>query len=126
MSITGVIDFNASNLTGVLVGITRNLPLSVMVVDDKIDEDDELFAVLLEVVDAVNPHRVNLTERNISVLRIADDDGEYDLRVFADCSELMYAECIIAILVLFLSISPISLFLPLLPLLPFSRHCLII
>ena len=126
MSTTGVIDFNASNLTGVLVGSTRNLPLSVMVVDDDIDEDDELFAVLLEVVDAVNPHRVNLTERNISVLRIADDDGEYDSRVFADCSELMYAECIIAILVLFLSISPISLFLPLLPLLPFSRHCLII
>ena len=35
------------------------------------------------------------------------------VRVFADCSELMYAEgtCIIPILVLFLSTSPISLFL---------------
>ena len=111
MSTTGGIDFNASNLTGILVGSTRNLPLSVMVVNDDIDEDDELFAVLLEVVDAVNPHRVNLTERNISVLRIADDDSEYDLRVFADCSELMYAECIIPILIHFLSTSPISLFL---------------
>ena len=75
-NVTG--DFNPSNITGMLVGNTRDLALSVRVVDDDIDEDDELFAVLLEVVDAVNPHRVNLTERNISVLRIADDDGECD------------------------------------------------
>jgi len=78
LSTTGGIDFNASNVTGVLVGNTRNLALSVMVVDDDIDEDDELFAVLLEVVDAVNPDRVNLAERNISVLRIADDECECD------------------------------------------------
>ena len=78
MSTTGGIDFNASNITGVFVGNTRNLVLSVMVVDDDIDEDDELFAVLLEVVDAVNPDRVNLTERNISLFQITDDDGKCD------------------------------------------------
>ena len=78
MSTTGGIDFNASNITGVLQGNTRNLPLSVRVVDDDIDEDDEVFAVLLELVSAVNPDRVDLSERNISVLRIADDDGECD------------------------------------------------
>ena len=49
-----------------------------MVVDDHIDEYDELFAVLLEVVDAVNPDRVDFSERNISVLRIHDDDCECD------------------------------------------------
>ena len=78
MPSTGLKDFNTSNLTGVLVGNTRDLALSVRVVDDDIDEDNELFAVLLEVVDAVNPNRVDLSERNISVLRIADDDGECD------------------------------------------------
>ena len=85
MSTTGGIDFNASNITGVFVGNTRNLVLSVMVVDDDIDEDDEFFAVLLEVVDAVNPDRVDLSERNISVFRIADDDGECDCVYMCFC-----------------------------------------
>ena len=78
LSSAGVTDFNASNLTGVLVGNARSLAMSVMVRNDDIDEDDELFAILLEVIDAENPDRVNVTERNISLLRIADDDGECD------------------------------------------------
>ena len=76
MSTTGERDFNASNLTGVLAGDDRSLTLSVPVVDDNIDEADELFAVLLELVDAENPDRVDLSERNITLLRINDDDGE--------------------------------------------------
>ena len=69
-------DFNASNLTGVFAGNQPNLTLSVLVVDDDIDEVDELFAILLELVSAENPDRVDLSERNISLLRIIDDDGE--------------------------------------------------
>ena len=78
LSTTGVIDFNASNLTGVLAGDDRSLALSVPVVNDDIDEDDELFVLLLELVSAVNPDRVDLSERNISLLQITDDDGECD------------------------------------------------
>ena len=78
MSITGEIDFNASNLTGVLIGDDRSLAMSVMVVDDDIDEYNELFAVLLELVSAVNPDRVDLSERNITLLWIWDDDCECD------------------------------------------------
>ena len=76
MSPTGEIDFNASNLTGVFVGNQRSLAMSVMVNDDDIEEENEVFAVLLELVSAVNPDRVDLSERNISLLRIVDDDGE--------------------------------------------------
>ena len=78
MSTTGLIDFNAGNLTGVFVGSQSSLTLSVPVVNDDIDEVDELFAVLLELVSAVNPDRVDLSERNISLLQITDDDGECD------------------------------------------------
>ena len=77
LSTTGV-DFIASNLTEVFVGDNRSLVLSVPVVDDDIDEDDEFFAILLELVSAVNPDRVDLSERNISLLQITDDDGECD------------------------------------------------
>ena len=78
MSPTGEIDFNASNLTGVFVGNQRSLAMSVMVNDDDIEEENEVFAVLLELVSAVNPDRVDLSERNISLLQITDDDGECD------------------------------------------------
>ena len=126
MSTTGVIDFNASTLTGKLVGDQRSLVMSVIIVDDDIDEVDEVFAVLLELVSAENPDRVDLSERNISLARINDDDGECDcvcVCIFADCSEMMYVECIIPMLVVLLPTSPISLspsllLLPL-PLFPF-------
>ena len=78
MSTTGGIDFNASNLTGVFVGSQSSLTLSVPVVNDEIDEVDELFVLLLELVSAENPDRVDLSERNISLARINDDDGECD------------------------------------------------
>ena len=48
------------------------------VVNDEIDEVDELFVLLLELVSAENPDRVDLSERNISLARINDDDGECD------------------------------------------------
>ena len=76
LSTTGEIDFNASNLTGVIAGDDRSLAMSVTVVNDDIDEEDELFAVLLELVSAENPDRVDLSERNITLLQITDDDGE--------------------------------------------------
>ena len=78
MSTTGGIDFNASNLTGEFVGSQSSLTLSVPVVNDEIDEVDELFVLLLELVSAENPDRVDLIERNISLARINDDDGECD------------------------------------------------
>ena len=111
-------DFNASNLTGVFFGNERSLAMSVIVVNDDIDEEDEIFAVLLELVSAVNPDRVDLSERNISLIWITDDDGECECVVL---SALMYVECIIPLLIL--SLSPP---LPLLPSFPFSRHGLII
>ena len=127
MSTTGE-DFNASNLTGIFAGDDRSLALSVMVFDDDIDEEDEVFAASLELVSAMNPRRVDLSERCFSLFRINDDDGECEcVCVFADCSELMYVECIISVLVIFLPTSPNFLFL-----LPFhfypyslSRHCFI-
>ena len=81
---------------------------------------------MLELVSAENPDRVDLSERNISLARINDDDGECDcvcVCIFADCSEMMYVECIIPMLVVLLPTSPISLspsllLLPL-PLFPF-------
>ena len=79
MSTAGEMDFNASNLTGVFFGNDRSLALSVPVVYDDIDEEDEIFAVLLELVSAVNPDMVDLSERNISLLRITDDDGECEM-----------------------------------------------
>ena len=82
-STSGEADFNASNLTGVLADDDRSLNMSVMVVNDIIDEDDEFFAILLELVSAENPDRVDLSDRNISLLRIIDDDGE------CECSELI-------------------------------------
>ena len=112
MSSTGV-DFNASNLIGVLVGNRRSLAMSVPIVDDDIDEEDEFFAILLELVSAVNPDRVDLSERNISLLRIYDNDGEFEMYMcllFCNSPELVYVECIIQIVILFLPTSPISLF----------------
>ena len=76
LSTTDVTDFNASNITEVFVGNDRSLVLSVPVVNDDIDEVDELFVLLLELVSAENPDRVDLSERNISLARINDDDGE--------------------------------------------------
>ena len=58
-----------------LGSITR---VTVTIIDDDINEVDEFFSILLELVSAVNPHRVDLGERNISLLRIYDDDGECD------------------------------------------------
>ena len=60
------------------VGNQPSLTLSVPVVNDEIDEVDELFVLLLELVSAENPDRVDLSERSISVARINDDDGECD------------------------------------------------
>ena len=55
---------------------SRDLDTSVMIVNDDIDEVNEVFAVLLELVSAVNPDKVFLDERNASLCRIVDDDGE--------------------------------------------------
>ena len=85
LSTTGI-DFNASNLTGVFVGYQRSLAMSVKVFDDDSKEKDELFAVLLELVSAVNPDKVDLSKRNISLVRITDDDdGECECACMCLC-----------------------------------------
>lgn len=48
----------------------------VAIVDDEINEAQQFFVVLMEVVDAVNPKLLNNTDRNISMCTILDNDGE--------------------------------------------------
>lgn len=48
----------------------------VAIVDDEINEAQQFFVVLMEVVDAVNPKLLNNADRNISMCTILDNDGE--------------------------------------------------
>ena len=47
-----------------------------MVFDDDINEVEQVFVVLLELVSAENPDKVDLSQRNASLCRIMDDDCE--------------------------------------------------
>lgn len=78
LSSTGGIDFNASIITGEFGAgdYSRDLDMSLMIFNDNIDEVNEVFAVLLELVSAENPDKVNLSERNATLCRIVDDDGK--------------------------------------------------
>ena len=55
-----------------------NVDVFINVRDDTINEADEVFVVLLEVVDAVDPNRVDLGVRNASLCRIGDDDRKLE------------------------------------------------
>jgi hypothetical protein len=50
----------------------------VQINDDDLDEaSEQLFVVLLDISTSVNPSFVNNSERNISLCRIRDNDGEF-------------------------------------------------
>ena len=67
-----------------------------MVFDDDVNEVEEVFVVLLELVRAENPDKVDLSQRKASLCRIMDDDCE--------CLAFgKYTLCIVGILV-FLSL----------------------
>ena len=52
----------------------QKLMLFISVVDDTIDEiEEQVFVVLLEVVNATNPRLLDI-DRNLSVCRIIDND----------------------------------------------------
>ncbi len=54
---------------------TRILDPGIRIVNDTINEAEQNFALLLELVDAVDPARVDLTsERFVSLARIFDND----------------------------------------------------
>ncbi len=51
--------------------------VSIPIIDDDINEGDEIFAVILELIDAVDPNRVDLNFRNASLCRIGDNDRKF-------------------------------------------------
>ena len=75
---------------------SRDLDTSVMIVNDDIDEVNEVFAVLLELVSAVNPDKVFLDERNASLCRIVDDDGECVFVCMCTCMSACECACVCA------------------------------
>ena len=55
--------------------------------DDIINEANEVFVVRLELVTAVDPNRVDLTDRNASLCRIGDNDRKLEsTRIDITCS----------------------------------------
>ena len=60
-----------------------------VVTDDTINEADEVFVVLLEFVDAVDPNRVDLSFRNASLCRIGDNDRKLET-VLMQCSDITF------------------------------------
>ncbi len=49
----------------------------IPLVDDNINEGHEAFAVILELIDAVDPDRVDLSSRSAVLCRISDNDRKY-------------------------------------------------
>ena len=75
---TGDADFSTTpqEITFVAGG-TTTIPLNpgIAIVDDDINEVEQLFALFLEVVTAIDPARVDLTSERFATLgRIFDDD----------------------------------------------------
>ena len=52
----------------------RSVGCPIPITDDEVNEAEEFFAVLLEVVDAVSPERVDISGRNVSLCFIVDND----------------------------------------------------
>ena len=51
-----------------------NIDVFINLTDDMINEADEVFVVRLELVDALDPNRVDLDARDASLCRIGDND----------------------------------------------------
>ncbi len=59
-----------------LTNLAQTEPVSVTITltDDEINEGAEVFVVMLELVDAVDASRIDLSFRNVSLCRIGDND----------------------------------------------------
>ncbi len=63
--------FSASNSASAV-----NIPVSIPVNDDNINEGGEVFVVFVELVDAVDDSRVGFSVRDATLCRIGDNDSE--------------------------------------------------
>ncbi len=55
-----------------------SVELTICIVDDEIDEaDEQVFIILLEVINATNIDKVNIVDRKTSIGRIKDDESKY-------------------------------------------------
>ena len=81
---TGRVDFNDSvHIVTVPAGQrVEDIDVFIPITDDDINEADEGFVVLLEVVDPAVAPFVDLSTRNATLGRIDDNDGK--------CDEFMY------------------------------------
>ena len=77
---TGRVDFNDSvHIVTVPAGRkVEDISVDIPIYDDLIDEDDEGFILLLEIVDPAEAPFVDLSTRNTSLGRIDDDDCKSD------------------------------------------------
>ncbi len=57
------------------VPVVVNVPIAIT--DDGINEAEEVFVVILELVAAQNPDKVDLNVRNVSLCTIGDNDRKY-------------------------------------------------
>ncbi len=82
MHFSGEADFNTSAISVVFPadegGLINDVRLSFPIVDDAIKEHSEqMFVISTTVSEAINFDLVNNTGRNVSTMRILDDDSEY-------------------------------------------------
>ncbi len=70
-SLTQDVTFQASNSASAV-----NIPISISTNDDNINEGNEVFVAFVELVDAVNDSRVDLSVRNATLCLIGDNDSK--------------------------------------------------
>ena len=81
-------DFNSSSFNVVFPADEDNNTVAdvdafISIVDDEINEHmEQVFVALLEVLSAVNIELLNVTERNLTVCRIVDNDRKYLLYIY--------------------------------------------
>ena len=63
----------------------------ISIINDEINEADEFFVVVLEIVDAVNPAIVDLSVQNASLCQIMDNDRKWKLSEGACMSRYLCA-----------------------------------
>ena len=78
---TGRVDFNDSvhNVTVPAGQRVEDITVKISIFDDDIDEADEGFVILLEVVDPAVAPFVDISFRNTSLCRIDDNDCKSDM-----------------------------------------------
>ncbi len=65
------VTFQASNSASAV-----NIPISIPINDDNINEGNEVFIVFVELVDAVDDSRVGFSVRDAILCRIGDNDSK--------------------------------------------------